>query len=112
MNDLDQFQIGARRTAVYPGRESMAGLTYCTLGLCGESGEFAEKVKKCLRDNGGKIDPPRLEALVKELGDVMWYVANAAAELRVLLSEVAQANRTKLLDRKVRGALHGEGDTR
>jgi len=80
------------------------------LGLAGESGEVAEKIKKMLRD-----DIPEeavRESLVKELGDVLWYVANLAHDLSITLDEVAHANVSKLLDRSERGVLQGSGDNR
>lgn len=109
---LDDYQAKATATAIYPGKGELGGITYCTLKLNGEAGEIAEKVGKALRDNGGIIDHERRGALLLELGDVLWYVANLANELGYDLSDVAQANIYKLASRKARGKLGGDGDNR
>lgn len=104
------YEEGAARTAAYPGRSS-GDLTYPALGLNGEAGEVAEKLKKTIRDHGGDIQPNR-EAIIKELGDVLWYLAACAHELNISLAEVAQRNLDKLADRAARSQIHGEGDER
>lgn len=89
-----------------------AGIVYLALGLNGESGEVAEKVKKIVRDQAGKLtDFDRVE-IGKELGDVLWYLAMLAEELGISLEEVAQGNIDKLISRKERGVIHGSGDNR
>jgi NTP pyrophosphatase (non-canonical NTP hydrolase) len=112
MNDLDRYQNDACSTAVYPGRNTISGIVYCALKLNGEAGEVAEKVGKALRDDKAAVTPERREALLLELGDVMWYVANLANELQFSLRDVAEANLQKLASRKARGTLQGSGDTR
>ena len=82
------------------------------LGLVGEAGETADKIKKIVRDKGGRANTEDIEAIKKELGDVLWYVANVARYLRIPLSEVAEGNIEKLSSRKARNKLHGEGDER
>ena len=82
------------------------------LGLVGESGEFAEKFKKILRDKEGKLDSETNAELLKELGDVLWYVAQIAAELGLSLDDIAEHNIKKLYDRMDRGVLQGSGDNR
>ena len=104
------YQQRSRATAVYPGAGE--NLLYPTLGLCGEAGEGAEKVKKMLRDDDGVLTAERREALAKELGDVLWYVAQVATEAELDLQEVADANLRKLLSRQERGVLQGSGDER
>ena len=104
------YQQRSRATAVYPGAGD--NLLYPTLGLCGEAGEVAEKVKKMVRDDAGVLTPQRREALAKELGDVLWYVAQVATEAGLDLSVVAGANLEKLLSRQERGVLQGSGDER
>jgi NTP pyrophosphatase (non-canonical NTP hydrolase) len=81
-------------------------------GLVGESGEVAEKFKKLIRDNHGKIsEEDRLEIL-KELGDILWYVNSVSHLLGSTLEEVAQKNLDKVLSRKERGVTKGSGDNR
>jgi NTP pyrophosphatase (non-canonical NTP hydrolase) len=107
--ELSEYQRLARRTAQYP-RE--AWLTYPALGLAGEAGEVAEHAKKAIRDDGGVLSDERRAAMSKELGDVLWYVAQLASELGLELDEIAQANLEKLLSRQRRGVLSGSGDER
>ena len=106
---LNEYQNQARTTALYPQADA---LIYVCLGLCGESGEIAEKAKKMIRDDAGILYPERREAMKKELGDVLWYVANLACELDVSLEEVAKTNLEKLASRQKRGTLQGSGDNR
>lgn len=107
--ELSEYQRLSRRTAGYP-RE--AWLAYPALGLAGEAGEVAEHAKKTIRDNGGRVSTERRAALAKELGDVLWYLAQLATELDLDLDEIAQANLDKLLSRQRRGVLSGDGDDR
>lgn len=107
---FDEYQRAARNTAQYPGAGE--NLYYPTLGLAGEAGEVAEKVKKLMRDHNGQLTPDRRDALKKELGDVLWYVAALCSELGLGMGEVAELNIEKLRDRKDRGRLHGDGDNR
>ncbi len=82
------------------------------MGLVGEAGEVAEKMKKVLRDNDGVISEEKREEITKELGDVLWYIANLSKELNVSLEDVAQKNIEKLQSRQQRNELHGSGDNR
>jgi len=107
--EISDYQRLSRRTALYP-RE--AWLAYPALGLAGEAGEVAEHAKKAIRDDGGEVSPERRAALAKELGDVLWYVAQIASELDLDLDEIAQGNLEKLLSRQRRGVLSGSGDER
>jgi len=110
---MDEYQHSARSTALYP--ESVRVL-YPTLKLAGEAGEVAEKLGKLMRDEGylpgSELTTEQRTALAAELGDVLWYVANLAADLDLELSEVASANLAKLASRKARGVIHGSGDDR
>ena len=106
---LDEYQKGARTTAIYP-KESR--IVYPTLGLTGEAGEVADKVKKVIRDNGGQFSDERKREIALELGDVMWYVASLAHDLGYSLEEVAQMNLDKLASRMQRDKIHGSGDER
>ena len=107
---LSDYQQRSRATAVYP--DAGDNLTYPALGLCGEAGECAEKVKKAIRDDGGMLSDERRAALAAELGDVLWYVAQLATEAGLELDEIAEDNLAKLLSRRDRGALQGSGDSR
>jgi len=107
--ELSEYQRLSRRTAEYP-RE--AWLAYPALGLAGEAGEVAEHAKKAIRDDGGEVGQDRRAAMAKELGDVLWYVAQLATELELDLDEIAQTNLDKLLSRQRRGVLSGSGDER
>lgn len=82
------------------------------LGLVGESGEVAEKFKKLLRDEKGQISDENKAELIKELGDILWYVNSVAHLLGSSLEDVAKLNNQKLASRKKRGELHGSGDNR
>ena len=88
------------------------GFVEKVLGLVGEAGETADKIKKILRDKGGKIKEEEKKEIGKELGDVLWYLAGIARYLGMDLSEVAEGNIEKLTDRKKRGKLSGSGDSR
>jgi NTP pyrophosphatase (non-canonical NTP hydrolase) len=107
--ELSDYQRQSRRTAEYP-RE--AWLAYPALGLAGEAGEVAEHAKKAIRDDAGKVSEERRAAMSKELGDVLWYVAQLATELDLSLEEIASQNLEKLLSRQQRGVLSGSGDNR
>ncbi len=108
--EMNEYQRESRKTAKYP--EVGSNFIYPTLGLAGEAGEVAEKIKKVLRDKGGVMDDATRDAVKKELGDVLWYVAQLATELGLSLDDVATANIEKLFSRMDRGKLGGEGDER
>jgi len=108
--DFKEYQEKADLTAIYPDKGT--NLTYPTLGLCGETGEIAEKLKKLYRDKGGVIDDKWREETTKELGDVLWYLAALSRELGYDLEYVAQTNIDKLQSRKERGTIQGSGDNR
>jgi NTP pyrophosphatase (non-canonical NTP hydrolase) len=107
---FEEYQIEARKTAIYPDKDN--NFIYPTLGLAGEAGEVAEKIKKVLRDNQGIVSEEKKIEITKELGDVLWYVANLSQELGISLDEVAQKNIEKLKSRQQRDELHGSGDNR
>ena len=100
---FNEYQEFARSTAIYPEEYKVI---YPVLGLCGEAGEVAEKVKKNIRD--GKS----LDGVGLELGDVLWYISALADDLGVTLEEVAQANVDKLQSRMERNKIKGDGDNR
>lgn len=102
--NLNEYQQEAAKTV----KESIKrDESYFCLGLCGESGEVAEIIKKCRRD--GTID---VENLQKELGDVLWYVSQLSLAFGLDLEGIAKQNLAKLKDRKARDVVGGSGDNR
>lgn len=108
--NFDEYQKASRKTAIYPNKGK--NYIYPTLGLAGESGEVAEKIKKLIRDEKGKVTKRFREDLKKEMGDVLWYLSQLATEFKIKLDSIAETNIQKLMDRKKRGKLHGSGDNR
>lgn len=109
---FEEYQDAAHSTAVFPHQipDRLAGVVYCALGLAGEAGEIANKVKKLLRD----VDTTdKRRAIAYECGDVMWYIPELLHELgEFRMEQVARENLEKLFGRKERGTLHGSGDVR
>jgi NTP pyrophosphatase (non-canonical NTP hydrolase) len=108
--NFNEYQKLARETAIYSGAGK--NFAYPALGLCGEAGEVAEKIKRVVRDGRDSVTPEEVKEISKELGDVLWYVANLAAELGLELDAIAGDNIEKLKSRRERGVLHGAGDNR
>jgi NTP pyrophosphatase (non-canonical NTP hydrolase) len=108
--NLNDYQLSALTTAVYPDRGN--NFAYPALGLAGEAGEVADKLKKVIRDDGGVLTDPVRDAVAKELGDVLWYVAVLASEIDYDLNDIAQINVNKLASRHQRGVITGSGDNR
>lgn len=106
---LNEYQEAALQTAIYP--ESMR-INYPTLGLCGEAGEVADKVKKVYRDHNGEFSDEQRKAIMLETSDVLWYCAVLAHDIGFTLDEVGKANIEKLASRQRRGKINGEGDYR
>ena len=106
---LNEYQQHALETAIYPENRK---IIYPTLGLTGEAGEVADKVKKVIRDGHEEFtDEKRLE-IVKEIGDVLWYCATLSRDLGYDLDEVARMNVEKLRSRMQRHLISGSGDNR
>jgi NTP pyrophosphatase (non-canonical NTP hydrolase) len=110
--DFNEYQTLASRTATFDGKQKEYQMLYLTLGIAGESGEVAEKVKKILRNDNGVVDPEKRDALKHEIGDVLWYLSQLARILDIPFEECASANIAKLADRAARGVIKSEGDTR
>lgn len=106
---LNEYQEIAYTTAIYKDK-----ILYPTLGLAGEAGEVAEKIKKLLRDKGGveNMTEEDRNAVAKEVGDVLWYCAAVSTDLGIQLEDVARINIGKLLARKEAGTIGGSGDDR
>ena len=101
---FEEYQIEAEKTAIYPKEHE---IVYPALGLAGEAGEVANKVKKILRDKNFDRN-----GIADELGDCLWYIAALCRDLNIEMSEVAKGNLKKLKDRQNRGTLKGNGDKR
>ncbi|QLG69767.1 MAG: hypothetical protein CH104c_0536 [Candidatus Woesebacteria bacterium] len=108
--DFKTYQKESRKTAAYP--DAGKNFIYPTLGLIGESGEVADKIKKVIRDKGGKLDKETIFEIEKELGDVLWYLSQLATELKLDLEKVTKTNLKKLFSRQKRGKIQGSGDNR
>jgi NTP pyrophosphatase (non-canonical NTP hydrolase) len=106
----NDYQRKALETAIYPNLGS--NFLYPTLGLVGEAGEVAEKVKKIIRDGEGVLTDLERDKIAKELSDVCWYVAVLAYELDYTLEEILRINLDKLASRAERGVISGSGDDR
>jgi NTP pyrophosphatase (non-canonical NTP hydrolase) len=108
--NFSDYQNQTKKTAIYPHQGE--NLAYPALGLNGEAGEVAEKIKKIIRDDNGILSESARQDLILELGDVLWYLAAISCELNIDLDVVAQKNLEKLRSRKARGTLTGSGDHR
>lgn len=108
---FNEYMEKAQITAIYPNAGN-GNIIYPTLGLCGESGEIAEKVKKVIRDAAGIVTVETKNLLIKEIGDVIWYCAALSRELGVDFDTIATENITKLMDRMERNKISGSGDER
>lgn len=104
---LNEYQRMALETAIYP-----QPIIYPSLGMCGEAGEVADKVKKVLRDNNSEFTDEKKLEIAMEAGDVLWYVATLLNDLGFTLGEIAAKNYKKLKSRQKRGKLGGSGDNR
>lgn len=106
---LNEYQQRALETAIYP---EQSRIVYPTLGLTGEAGEVADKVKKVIRDTHGEFTPEKKQEIMKEIGDVLWYCATLSHDLGYDLEEVARTNVEKLRSRMERHRITGSGDNR
>lgn len=112
--NFNQYQTEITKLAEYPNVGN--NLIYPALGLAGEAGECVDKIKKYWRNFGktaGKdLTHEERHALELELGDCLWYIARLASEINVPFDDIAELNIEKLLDRRKRGVIKGEGDNR
>ena len=107
MMNFNEYQKLARSTAVYPVQDK---IVYPTLGLCGEAGEVADKIKKTIR--GDSTLEQATGSIADELGDVLWYLAILADDLGVPLEDIAHWNVDKLQRRMKSNKIKGDGDNR
>ncbi len=119
---FNEYQELASTFAIFPkGEPEVAflktgqidpSLLYLSLGLSGEAGETAEKMKKILRDKNGIINEETKQELKKELGDILWYISQFSLHLGIKMEDLAIFNIDKLTSRQLRNKLTGEGDNR
>jgi len=107
--DVNVYQDRAVATAIYPETHK---ITYPALGMAGEAGEVANKVKKIIRDGKKSLPDDWQEQLASEIGDVLWYCAALARDLDMSLATIMAANLDKLKTRQEQGTLGGSGDKR
>jgi len=106
---FSEYEEVIKATAIYPSTHK---ILYPALGMAGEAGEVANKVKKLIRDGDYRLSQEWREQLAAEIGDVLWYCAALAKDINMPLAQIAASNREKLLSRKERGTLKGSGDKR
>lgn len=95
---MNEYQKLAKKTSG-AGKDGDRRKIISALGLAGEAGEFANMIKK-ITAHGHDIPPDKL---AEELGDVMWYVAEAATACGLTLNEIAASNIAKLQARYPEG---------
>lgn len=112
--DFNEYQRECRKTDLGTSAQDCLnpGWLYYVLGIAGESGEMVEKIKKLFRDKGGVIDNEFRVAVIKEMGDVQWYMARLADQFDIDFEVIFRTNIKKLLSRQGRNKLHGDGDDR
>ena len=112
--DFNSYQKECRKTDVGTSAQDCLkpGWLYYVLGIAGESGELLEKIKKLFRDKNGVIDDEFKDMIIKEMGDVQWYMARFADQFDIDFNTIAKTNIKKLASRKARNKIHGNGDER
>lgn len=108
---FDEYQKLATTTSTID-LKSVTAPYYFALGLNGEAGEIAEKMKKIIRNHDNDMSQLDLEDFKKELGDVLWYVSMMTTQVGLSLEDVANTNLVKLADRKARNVIRSTGDNR
>jgi NTP pyrophosphatase (non-canonical NTP hydrolase) len=108
--EFKKYQEESKKTVLH--KDWDFALPYFVLGLNGEAGEVAEKIKKVLRDDDGVVSDEKKIEIEKELGDVLWYLSQTATELGLDLDKVAEKNLEKLFSRQARNKITGDGDNR
>lgn len=113
--NFNDYQRKAITTDTFGGKMddlSDFGFLEKAFGLVGEAGEVAEKLKRIFREQSGQMSPGDKDAIIKEFGDVLWYISALSHYLDISLDEVAHQNLEKVLSRKTRGKTYGKGDDR
>jgi len=112
--EINSYQEECRKTDVGTAAQDCLnpGWLYYILGGVGEMGELTEKIKKLFRDKNGIIDDEFRDVLIKECGDVMWYLSRLLDHFDIRFDQVLITNIEKLTSRMERGKIHGDGDNR
>ncbi len=110
--EFNDYQKKSRKHVFYPNQNTYDAFRYLVYGITGEAGELAEHFKHVLRDEYDEISPERKARIMKELSDILWYLANICTELKVDFDEIPKIGLKKIEDRVKRGTLPGEGDNR
>ncbi len=110
--DFDEYEKLAAKTAHFDDRTEEYKLMYLALGVAGEAGEVAEKIKKIMRNDHGVVSKEKREEVQKEIGDVLWYLSQLSRQLGFSFSSAAETNIAKLADRMARNVITSEGDNR
>lgn len=110
--DFNEYQKKSRKHVFYPNQNTPDAFRYLVYGITGEAGELAEHFKHALRDEEDKLTRERKESIIKELSDILWYLANICTELGIDFEKVPKVGLKKIEDRFKRGTLPGEGDSR
>ena len=110
--NFQDYQNKTKETAIYPGKGETLGVCYTAIGMANEAGEVCGKIKKMLRDDNGVLLLDRQEAILDEIGDVLWYISQLCTECGISLESAAYRNISKLRDRASRNVIGGDGDTR
>jgi NTP pyrophosphatase (non-canonical NTP hydrolase) len=108
--NLNEYQVLAKRTA--SPKDKKNELFHLVLGLCGEAGEVAEKIKKVIRDKDSDFSQLDLDDISNELGDVLWHIAILGDYFDIPLDDIGAKNIEKLASRLERGTISGSGDNR
>lgn len=110
--NFNDYQKNASVTAKYPQMGDFGGFMYCALGVAGEAGEMVNHVQKLMRDNQSEISSEFKEKIMKEMGDILWFMSQMCKEMDVDFSHVPTMNLEKLYDRMKRNKISGYGDNR
>jgi len=89
-----------------------AKIMFHALGMAGEAGEVANKVKKIFRDDKGEVTDQRRDQIARELGGVYWYFTRLAADFGFTVEDIRDINWKELESRRQRGTVLGDGDDR
>jgi NTP pyrophosphatase (non-canonical NTP hydrolase) len=108
--DFDKYQQLCLKSSIHS--KTKHGYIIPALGVTGEAGEVADKIKKVLRDDNGKISTAKRNEISKEIGDMLWYTSMLCTEIGLKLSDVIKLNLEKIAYRSKENKIHGSGDNR